>query len=166
MSSYESISRQDDLFGDIGQVREVAVTLSKDRVTQTVKAPRLQVTCPEDVAGIFHPYFEDLATEHFMVVVLNTANVVTDYAVASQGGLAASIVEPRAIFQAALLCNAAAIIVLHNHPSGNPEPSREDIKVTRQLVEAGKLLGIPVHDHIIMTPDGGHTSLAERNLLQ
>ena len=68
------------------------------------------------------------------------------------------------MFKAAILANAAALIVAHNHPSGNPEPSREDLKVTRQLVEAGKVMGIPLHDHLILTGDG-HTSFAERGLL-
>lgn len=68
------------------------------------------------------------------------------------------------MFKAAVLANAAALIVVHNHPSGNPEPSREDIRITRQLVEAGRVMGIPIHDHLIIV-DGGYTSLAERGLL-
>jgi DNA repair protein RadC len=82
----------------------------------------------------------------------------------SIGGLAASIVEPRQIFKTAILANAAALILAHQHPSGNPEPSREDIRITRQLVEAGKIMGIPIHDHLIIT-DSQYTSLAERGVL-
>jgi len=78
--------------------------------------------------------------------------------------LAASIVEPRAVFKQAILDNAAAVICLHNHPSGNLEPSREDIRITRQLVDAGKLMGIPVHDHLIIA-GRQHTSLAERGVM-
>ena len=88
---------------------------------------------------------------------------MADYTV-SQGGLAASIVEPRAVFRKAILENAAAVICLHNHPSGNPEPSREDIRITRQLVAAGKLMGIPVHDHLIIA-GATFTSFAERGLM-
>jgi DNA repair protein RadC len=99
-----------------------------------------------------------------VVVHLNTANVITDDYTISEGGLAASIVEPRAVFQRAVLENAAAVICLHNHPSGNPEPSREDVSITRQLVEAGRLMGIPVHDHIIIAGDR-YTSLVERGLM-
>jgi DNA repair protein RadC len=84
--------------------------------------------------------------------------------VASIGGLAASIVEPCQVFKAAILANAAAIILAHNHPSGNPGASREDIKITWQLVEAGKLMGVPVHDHLVIT-DHGYTSLAEQGLM-
>ena len=125
---------------------------------------RVQVCAPEDVAAVYGPLMRDLKREVFKVVLLNTANIVIGDYNASEGGLAASIVEPRAVFQRAILENAAALICLHNHPSGNPEPSREDVRVTRQLVEAGKLVGIPVHDHIIIA-GRGFTSLAERGML-
>ena len=125
---------------------------------------RDQVRSPADAAVVLRAYFEDRDREEFLVVFLDTANSLTGIHVASVGGLAASIVEPRQVFKAAVLANAAAIIVAHQHPSGNPEPSREDVAVTRQLVEAGKVMGIPVHDHLIIT-DHGHTSLAERGLM-
>ena len=125
---------------------------------------RVQVCSPDDVAAVYAPLMRDLKREVFKVVLLNTANVIVGDYNASEGGLAASIVEPRGVFQKAILENAAAVICLHNHPSGNPEPSREDIRVTRQLVEAGKLVGIPVHDHLIIA-GGGYTSLAERGVV-
>lgn len=125
---------------------------------------RVQICSPADLAAVYVPRMRDLKREIFKVVLLNTANViVADYTV-SEGGLAASIVEPRLLFQRAVLENAAAVICVHNHPSGNPEPSREDIKITRQLVEAGKLMGIPVHDHVIIAGNG-YTSMAERALM-
>ncbi|PSR02980.1 MAG: JAB domain-containing protein [Bacteroidetes bacterium QS_8_68_28] len=125
---------------------------------------RIQVQSPEDVAAAYGPQMRGLKQEVFKIVLLNTANVVEgDYTV-SEGGLAASIVEPRAVFQTAVLENAAAVICLHNHPSGNPEPSREDEKITRQLAEAGEVMGIPVHDHLIIA-GSGYTSLAERGVL-
>ena len=134
------------------------------RVESQRGGERVQVASPEDVAAIYGPLMRDLKKEVFKVVFLNTANVIMgDYTV-SEGGLAASIVEPRGVFQKAILENAAAIICLHNHPSGNPEPSREDIRVTRQLVEAGRLMGVPVHDHLIIA-GAGYTSLAERGLM-
>ena len=134
------------------------------RVESAQEERRIQVRSPEDVAAVYGPLMRDLRREIFKVVLLNTANViVSDYTI-SEGGLAASIVEPRAVFQRAILEDAAAIICLHNHPSGNPEPSREDIRVTRQLVEGGKILGIPVHDHLIIA-GRSYTSLAERGLL-
>jgi DNA repair protein RadC len=125
---------------------------------------RIQIGSPADVAAYFGPQMRDLKREVFRVVFLNTSNVILGDHVVSEGGLASSIVEPRAVFQRAILENAAALICLHNHPSGNPEPSREDIRITRQLAEAGRMMGIPVHDHLIIA---GHsfTSLAERGLL-
>ena len=134
------------------------------RVESQQEERRIQVRSPEDVAAVYGPLMRDLNREIFKIVLLNTANVIMgDYTV-SEGGLAASIVEPRAVFQKAILENAASVICLHNHPSGNPEPSREDIRVTRQLAEAGKIMGIPVHDHLIIA-GRSYTSLAERGLL-
>jgi DNA repair protein RadC len=74
-------------------------------------------------------------------------------------------VSARDVFKAAILANAAALICAHNHPSGATEPSRQDIRITKQLMEAGKLLDIPVHDHLIIGFDGAYTSLAERGLM-
>ena len=125
---------------------------------------RDQVRSPADAAAVLAEYFSDRDREEFVVAFLDTASTLTGLHVASVGGLAASIVEPRQVFKAAVLANAAAVLLAHNHPSGNPEPSREDVAVTRQLVEAGKVMGIPVRDHLILT-DHGHTSLAERGLL-
>ncbi|WP_218827762.1 JAB domain-containing protein [Rubricoccus marinus] len=125
---------------------------------------RDQVRSPADAAAVLAEYFSDRDREEFVVAFLDTANTLTGLHVASVGGLAASIVEPRQVFKAAVLANAAAVLLAHNHPSGNPEPSREDVAVTRQLVEAGKVMGIPVHDHLILT-DHGHTSLAGRGLM-
>ncbi len=125
---------------------------------------RVQVNSPADVAKVFAPSMRDLPREVFKVVLLNTANVIMGDFNASEGGLAASIVEPRLVFKRAILEDAAAVICLHNHPSGNPEPSREDIRVTRQLIDAGKLMGIPVHDHLIIAGTT-YTSFAERGLM-
>ena len=125
---------------------------------------RDQVRSPADAAAVLAEYFSDRDREEFVVAFLDTANTLTGLHVASVGGLAASIVEPRQVFKAAVLANAAAVLLAHNHPSGNPEPSREDVAITRQLVEAGKVMGVPVHDHLILT-DHGHTSLAERGLM-
>ncbi|MDT7858218.1 JAB domain-containing protein [Rubrivirga sp. S365] len=127
-------------------------------------ATRDQVRTAADVAAVLSEYFEDRDREEFVVVFLDTASTLTGIHVASVGGLAASIVEPRQVFKAAVLANAASVILAHNHPSSNPEPSREDVAVTKQLVEAGRVMGIPVMDHLIVL-DHGFTSLAERGLM-
>ena len=125
---------------------------------------RAQVRSPADVAAVMIDYFEIRDREEVVIALLDTANTMIGLHVASIGGLAASIVEPKQVFKVAILNNAASIICLHNHPSGDPTPSREDIAITRQLVEAGKVMGIPLHDHIIIA-ERGYTSLAERGLL-
>ena len=125
---------------------------------------RIQVCSPADVAPILIEYFRDKDREEFIIVLLTTANTILGLSQISVGGLAASIVEPRQVFKVAILANAAGIICSHNHPSGNVEPSREDIRITRQLVEAGRLMGIGVHDHLIVA-GSSYTSLAERGLM-
>jgi DNA repair protein RadC len=150
--------------GPAKAVRLLAAFEIGRRVASQLPGERVQVTSPEDVAAVYGPHLRDLKREVFKVVLLNTANIIIGDYTASEGGLAASIVEPRAVFRKAILENAAAVICLHNHPSGNPEPSREDIRITQQLVEGGRLMGIPVHDHIIIA-GAGYTSLAERGLM-
>jgi DNA repair protein RadC len=134
------------------------------RMEAGVVGERLQVGAPQDVVSAYAPQMRDLKKEVFKVVMLNTANYVTGDRVVSEGGLAVSIVEPRAVFRHAILENAAAIICLHNHPSGNPDPSREDVHITRQLAAAGRLMGVPVRDHIIIAGTS-YSSLAEMGYL-
>lgn len=134
------------------------------RVAAEPVGPRPRVRGPSDIAAVYAPALRDLDREVFHVALLNTAGeIVADHRT-SAGGLASSIVEPRAVFRVAVLESAAAVVCVHNHPSGNPEPSAEDIAVTRQLVEAGRVLGIPLRDHVIIAGDGW-TSLAERGAL-
>lgn len=102
--------------------------------------------------------------EHFCIFCLNTKNRIVGVHTISIGSLNASIVHPREVFKAAMLNNASAIICLHNHPSGDPEPSREDIETTKRLVKAGDILGIDVLDHIIIG-DGRYTSLRELDMM-
>nr|WP_181718647.1 JAB domain-containing protein [Pedobacter sp.]QJS06227.1 DNA repair protein RadC [Pedobacter sp.] len=102
--------------------------------------------------------------EEFNVLMLNRNNKVIGIFQASTGGQAGTVVDPKQIFGVALKANAAAIIVSHNHPSGNLTPSSEDIKVTNRLVECGKLLDLPVLDHIIITNDS-YLSFADEGLL-
>lgn len=125
---------------------------------------RDQLRSPADAAAVLTEYFRDRDREEFVVGFLDTANTLTGLHVASVGGLAVSIVEPRQVFKAAVLANAASLVLAHNHPSGNPEPSREDVAVTKQLVEAGRVMGVPVYDHLIIVGHG-YTSLAERGLM-
>jgi DNA repair protein RadC len=117
-----------------------------------------------DVAGHYLPLMRDLRKEVFKVLLLNRANRFIREVSISEGTLEASIVHPRDVFREALLEPAAGIILIHNHPSGNPTPSEEDLRITKQLVEAGRLLGIKVYDHIILAGES-YRSLADEGLL-
>ena len=104
---------------------------------------------PEDAARLLADTAQ-LAQEAFTVVTLNTKNRVIDRHLVTLGIADASLIHPREVFRPAMLDGAAAVIVSHNHPSGDPAPSAEDIKITRQLVEAGKILDVPVLDHVVI----------------
>jgi DNA repair protein RadC len=119
---------------------------------------------PEDVARLVGPSLKTLRQEVFRVLVLDAHNGLRLDVELSRGTLNASLVHPREVFKVAIDHAAASIIVVHNHPSGNPEPSREDVEITRQLAEAGRIFGIPLHDHVIVAADN-FTSLAERGLV-
>ncbi len=100
--------------------------------------------------GIIQRYLGDADREHFVVLLLDRKNNVIGINTVAIGSLSATIVHPREVFKPAILANAAAVILAHNHPSGDPTPSPEDKATTRKLVEAGKILGIQVLDHIIV----------------
>lgn len=124
----------------------------------------LIVRRPDDAFTKFRFLFDGLTTERFVVFILDAKNMVQAVDIVSEGTLNSSLVHPREAYRSAILGAGAAIIVAHNHPSGNPEPSREDIEITNQLKEAGKIIGIPLHDHIIFAGNS-YTSFAERGLL-
>ncbi len=105
------------------------------------------------VVRAFRDHFNQLDREQVVVVLLDAKNRALGYHVVSTGILNASLVHPREVFKAAILANAAALIVIHNHPSGDPVPSAEDHAITERLVSAGQLLGIAVPDHIVIGDD-------------
>ena len=117
-----------------------------------------------DVANHYLPLMRDLRKEVFKVLLLNRANRLIKEVTISEGTLDASIVHPRDVFHEALLETAAGVILIHNHPSGNSSPSEEDLRITKQLVEAGRLLGIKVYDHIILAGED-YRSLADEGLI-
>jgi len=122
------------------------------------------VHSPEDAARFAMPRLRFEQREHFAVMLLNRKNHILAMHDISIGSLSSSIVHPREVFRAAIRYAAAAMIVLHNHPSGDPTPSREDIAVTRRLVRAGELLDIPVLDHIIIGDNKFH-SFKEKGMI-
>lgn len=142
---------------------KAAVELGK-RLACMGRGLRPTVRSPQDVCSFVMEDMCYLDREHFRVVILNTKNQVLAVETISVGSLNSSLVHPREVFKPAVLRSAAAVILLHNHPSGDATPSGEDIEITRRLAEAGKIIGIDVLDHIII---GDHvfTSLKERALI-
>ncbi len=152
----------------IGEARAVAIVAAFELARRLHSLPeekRPRVRSPQDAAEIYIPKLRDFKRETFLVILLNSANCIVGERVISEGSLSASIVHPREVFKAAVDELAAGIILVHNHPSGNSEPSKEDIEITKQLVDAGRIMGIPVHDHLIIAGNR-YTSLAEKNLME
>lgn len=122
------------------------------------------IKSPQDVSNLMMPEMRFLKKEQFNIILLNTKNHVIEIKTVSVGSLSSSIVHPREVFAMAVKRAASGIILLHNHPSGDPEPSREDIETTNRLVNAGNILGIRVLDHVIIG-DGRFISLKEEGLM-
>ena len=128
----------------------------------TVTYPeRPRLTTPDAAALLLRAYFADKDREEVVALLLDVRLTAIGLARISVGGLAVALIEPAQVFKAAILANADSVILSHNHPSGDAEPSHADVMVTEKLVAGGLLLGVPVRDHLIVTADG-HTSLAER----
>ena len=125
---------------------------------------RVVVQGPEDIVRNYSSLFKDQVRERFVVFWLDSVNRILGFEVITEGILNASLAHPREVFRGAIVATSAAIIIAHNHPSENTEPSQEDIVITKQLVEAGKIIGIPVHDHVIVAGET-YTSFAERRLI-
>ncbi|QWC25111.1 DNA repair protein RadC (plasmid) [Bacillus haikouensis] len=123
------------------------------------------VRSPEDGAKVAATFIGDEDREVFFVMCLNTKNRIVAVHRCHVGGLNASIVMPREVFKSAILNNCASIIVSHQHPSQDVTPSREDIDVTKRLVEAGKILGIEVLDHLIVNASADYYSLKEKGYI-
>jgi DNA repair protein RadC len=122
---------------------------------------RVVIQTPQDAGAILIEKTRHLEAEHFYVMLLDTKNRLLGLEVVSVGTLDASIVHPREVFKPSIRRSAAAVILAHNHPSGDPSPSHEDLSITTRLIEAGRILGIEVLDHLIVG-DGRYVSLRER----
>lgn len=118
-----------------------------------------------DAYSMLSSYFNDLAKEHFLAVFLSTKNCVLGISCISVGSINASIVHPRELFIPAILACATQLIIAHNHPSGDPNASNEDVVLTKRLVQAGELLNMPIIDHIIIGDAGQYFSFKEQGLI-
>ena len=125
-------------------------------------APVIQT--PRDVSNLLGPEMSRLAQEQLRVLLLDTKNRVIGQRVIYQGNVNSSVIRPAEIFRPAVAENAPGIIIVHNHPSGDPTPSPEDVAVTRDLVKAGKLLGIEVMDHVVIGDEDRHVSMNQKGL--
>lgn len=128
------------------------------------KGHRDRVSSPIKVFELLHPIFRDLKTEQFIALFLDTKNHIIKQLTISTGSINANIVHPREVFRPAIIESAAAIIVAHNHPTGDPAPSQNDIDITRKLMETGKIVGIELYDHVIIG-DNKYLSLKEVGLM-
>lgn len=125
----------------------------------------IAISSPKDVAKIAQSILKDKKKEYFLIFPLDSRNKIAKESIISIGTLTANLVHPREVFKEAISRNAVQIIVVHNHPSGNPEPSEDDLEITKRLMKAGEILGIDVIDHIIVARDG-FVSFKEKGLLE
>jgi len=160
----DSLNKFDGIGNDKAATLAAAFEISRRILSQAKWISNRKVTSPQDIAEIFIPLLRDEVKEKFIVVCLNSANRVTKYETISIGNLNSSVVHPREIFKVAIDNSSASIILIHNHPSGNPEPSNEDIKITKKIVESGKILDISVFDHLIIAGET-YTSFVEKRII-
>jgi DNA repair protein RadC len=165
--SLANVSRLMQVHG-IGKAKaaQIAAVFEIARRLETfVEEPKRKVCSPKDVYTLMYPKMREQKKEKFITLCLDTKNQIIKEEVVSIGSLNASIVHPREVFKSALLESSASVIMVHNHPSGDPSPSREDIMVTEKMVEGGKLLGIDVLDHIIIG-EGRYVSLKDEGFVR
>ena len=130
----------------------------------TIKADRKVVNACHDVYPILRDYYDRHDREEMLVVLLDAKHKIIGINSVSVGSVTMSLVHPRETFKAAIISNCVAIILAHNHPSGDPTPSQEDHQLTKRLKECGEMIGIPVLDHLVIG-DGTYYSFAERGTL-
>jgi DNA repair protein RadC len=137
---------------------------SSELPLETYNKECVTITTPRDLEANYRSLFADQVRERFVVFWLSSRNNVLGFEIISEGTLNACMVHPREVYRGAIVATCASIIVAHNHPSDSTEPSAEDLQVTKQLLDAGKVVGIPCLDHVIFHGNG-ITSLAERGIL-
>lgn len=141
-----------------------ALELGKRKERQSLKVEDVAIKSAKDIYGYVKDRFQDLDHEEFHVVLLNRANKVKSIELISKGGISGTVVDGKIIFKKALEQSASAVILCHNHPSGNTQPSRSDIEVTKKIKSFGNMIDMPVLDHLIVA-DSGYLSMADEGLL-
>lgn len=151
----------------VGPARAARLVAAFELARRLQHEPRLRglaIRSGHDVVRVLGGRMRDQSKETFIALLLDGKHRLVREEMVSQGSLTASIVHPREVFRAAIREGAAALVVAHNHPSGDPTPSREDVDITARLVEAGQLVGIPLLDHVVLG-DAAFVSLRERGLI-
>ena len=154
-------------FKGIGEAKAVSVMAALElgrRRKEAEKVKRDKITSSKDVFDILNPILIDLPFEEFWLLILNRANLVIKKEMISRGGVSGTVVDTKIIFKAAIENYASSIIICHNHPSGNLKPSEADIRITKNIKEAGKLMEIPLLDHLIVAENGFY-SFADEGML-
>ena len=152
----------------IGRVKAcqlMAVAELSKRMSMVRKNREINLSSPAEIAEFYMEYCRFLTREKVIVMFVSSSNTLLKWEVLSEGTVNRSIISPREVFIEALRCEAVNIILIHNHPSGDPEPSDMDIVVTKRIIKAGELLGIGLLDHIVMG-DGCYVSMLERGYLK
>lgn len=140
----------------------LSLQITKDKEIQS-NLKRKAIQSPTDVVAVLKDFIGYSDRENFIVMCLDTKNQITAIHTISTGTLNSSLVHPREVFKLAIIKNSASIILAHNHPSGNTRPSKQDIEITKRLIESGNILGIEILDHIIIGEY--YTSLKEEGLI-
>jgi DNA repair protein RadC len=154
-----------DGVGPAGAARVLACLEMSRRASVWRCGRRPTISTPEDVVELCAPQLRGLDREHFWLLALNTKNQLLKMVEVSVGSLSASIVHPRELFREAVKLSAASVVVMHNHPSGDPTPSGADIQLTRRLTKAGDVLGIELLDHVVIGDGGEHASLRDLGMM-
>ncbi len=152
----------------IGNARAITLSAAFELAKRIQSNPfkkKLVVNGPENIAKYLIPKLRNLKTEEFRILLLNASNVIFREEIVSRGILNATIIHPREVFRKAIIENAAKVMLVHNHPSGNPEPSTHDLELTTDLVKAGEIINIPVIDHLIIAGEN-YTSLNSRGYIK
>ncbi len=151
----------------LGAVKAIEIKAALElglRLATHTDRQRVRIRSAQDVADLLMLRFKECETEHFKCVLLNAKHEVMKVLDVSQGGLDGTAALPRDVFRQAVREGACGVIVCHNHPSGDPEPSRDDLSLTKRLADAAAVLGVSLLDHIVFG-DGRHVSIKERNLI-
>ncbi len=153
--------------GGIGQAKASQIIASFElgrRAVSEKNGNNISFRCSEDVANYYIPLMKSLKKEQFRILLLNIRNKIIKEVMISQGSLTSSIVHPREVLKPAIQESASALIFLHNHPSGDPQPSMDDIEITKRLTKSCSIIGIEALDHIIVA-DGGYFSFKQKNMM-